>query len=75
MSCKSKSVIRELQTLQLTVAGISATALYDTEANMSCMSYTCYAKLKDPPPSQNIHALSVHSAAGHDSCPMRLLHC
>ena len=32
----------------VTIAVMSATALYDTEANMSCMSYTWYAKLKDP---------------------------
>ena len=37
---------------------------------MSCMSYTCYTKLKIPSPLQNVHVLSAHSATGHDLCPM-----
>ena len=40
---------------------------------MSCMSYTCHVKLKDLPPSQNRHVLSVHSATGHDPCSMGLV--
>ena len=42
---------------------------------MSCTSYTCYAKLKDPPFLENMHALSVHSATSHYLCPMCLVHC
>ena len=42
---------------------------------MSCMSYTCYTKLKIPSPLQNVHVLSAHSATGHDLCPMGIMHC
>ena len=42
---------------------------------MNCISYTCYAKLKEPPPLQNIHAVSVHSVIDHDLYPMDLVHC
>ena len=31
------------------ISGINDNALYDTGANMSCMSYICYVKLKDLP--------------------------
>ena len=28
---------------------VNSTALHDTGANVSCMSYACYIKVKDPP--------------------------
>ena len=56
------------------IVGINGTALYDTGANMSCMSYTCYAKLKDPPPLMSKHALSAPSATGYVLCLMDLIH-
>ena len=49
--------------------------LYDTSAHMSCMSYSCYIKLKDPQPLQNVSALSVPSATGLDLCPIHLTCC
>ena len=52
------------------VVGINASALYDTGANMSYMSHTCYTRLKAFAPLRNRHASSVHSAMGHD-----LIHC
>ena len=61
--------------LPFKIAGMSATDLYDTGPNMSCMSYMCYAKLKDPPPWLNKYAISVHSATGQDLCSMGLVHC
>ena len=56
------------------IAGRNATALYDTSANVSCMSYTCYTKLQDLPSLRNIHVLSLQSATGHDLSPMGLIH-
>ena len=56
------------------IAGINATNVYDTDANMGYMSYTCYTKLRDPPPLRNIHALSVLSAVGHNLCHMGLIY-
>ena len=44
------------------LAAINTITLYDTEANITCMSYACYIEIKDPPPLQNKHALSMHSA-------------
>ena len=45
--------------------GIDGTALYDTGANLSYVSYTCYINLKDPIPLKNVPAMSVHSATGY----------
>ena len=36
-------------TFPVKVAGTNAVALYDTSANLSCVSLTCYSKLKDLP--------------------------
>ena len=55
--------------------GISVTALYYTVANMGCRSCTCFAKLKDHILCEIFNAPSVHSATGHDLCPMGLIHC
>ena len=44
--------------------------VYDTGTIMSC-----YTKLKDLPPLQNIQALTVHSAIRHDISPLGLIHC
>ena len=75
IAMKFKPMIKEIQISQLRWQVISATALYDTEASMSHMSYTSYTKLKDHPPLQNIHALFEHSSMGHNLCPMGLIHC
>ena len=45
---------------------VNAMAVYDTGSNMSCMSYTCYMRLKDPPSLKMVPAMSVYSATGHD---------
>ena len=44
-------------------------------ANMSCMLYACYVKLKDPPSLKMVLAMSVHSATGHDLCLAGLTSC
>ena len=41
------------------VLGIDDAALYDTDANMHCISYTCYTKIKDSPPLRNTHVLCI----------------
>ena len=46
------------------LAGTNVMALY-TGANKSCISLVYYTILKDPPPLENIQALSEHSAMGH----------
>ena len=42
---------------------------------MSCKSYVCCIKLKDPLSLQNIPAMSVYSATGHDLCLVGLTCC
>ena len=54
------------------ITGSKAMTLYDRGGDMSCMSYTCYIHLKDPPTLQNIPTMSVHSATGHDLWPIGL---
>ena len=44
-------------------------------ADMSCMLYAHYVKLKDPPSLNMVHTMSIYSATGHDSCLVRLMHC
>ena len=63
------------ENLPLKIVRVNATALCDTGANLSCMSYTCYMKLKDPPPLQNAATMYVHSATGHYICPIYLTCC
>ena len=41
---------------------------------MSCMSSTCYAKVKGPPLLQNIYVLSLHYMTGHHLHPKGLVH-
>ena len=48
------------------IVGMGTTALYDTGANLSCISYRCLAILKDPPILQDTHAFSVHFTVGND---------
>ena len=45
---------------------------FHMDANMSCMLYTHYVKLKDPQSLKMVPALSVHSATGCDLCPVGL---
>ena len=42
---------------------------------MSCMQYACYKKLKYPPSLKMLSSMSVHSATGHDLCPVGLTCC
>ena len=54
------------------ISGVNVITLYDMGINMSCVSYACYLKLKDPLSLKIVHALSVHSATDHDLCPVGL---
>ena len=49
-------------------------ALYHSTVSMSCLHYACYLKIKNPPPLQNMHVLSVHDT-GHNLCPIVLTQC
>ena len=51
--------------LPVNISGINAVALYDTGANINCVSYACYMRLKDLPSLKMISAMSVHSGIGH----------
>ena len=55
------------------ILGIDLIALYGTCVNLSCISYACYANLRDPPSSKTLPAMSVHSGTGHDLCPVVLM--
>ena len=52
------------------ISGSNVIALYDTGANVIYISYACYMKLNDSPLLKFICAMSVHSATGHNLCPM-----
>ena len=56
------------------ISGVNAVTLHDT-ANMSCISYACYTKLKDSPSLKMVFSMSVHSATGHDLCLKGLTYC
>ena len=55
--------------------GIDATSLYETGANMNCMSYMYNMKLKDQLPLKNVPKMSVHSVTGHHLCLIGLMCC
>ena len=45
------------------------------DTNMSCMSYACYVKLKDPSSLKIVLAMSIHPATGHDLYPIEIICC
>ena len=47
------------------ISVVNVITLYDTCANMSCMSSTCYKKLKNLHLLKMVSSMSVHSATGH----------
>ena len=67
-------MIKEMQ-ISSKIAVINAIALYDTGANMSCISYTCNVILKDPPSFKLVPAMLVHLATQHELCLIELMCC
>ena len=59
----------------LNISGVNVITLHDKGANKSCMSYAYYVKLEDLPSLKIVPAISVHSATGHDFCPVGLMCC
>ena len=55
--------------------GIGDITLYDTSANMNCMSHTCCLKLKDPMSLRHASSMSVCLTVKHDLCLVGLMCC
>ena len=57
------------------ISGANVITLHDAGTNISCTLYTYYVKLKYPLSLEMIPTMSVHSATGHDLCPLGLTCC
>ena len=59
------------------ISEVNIITLYDTVTCISCMSCSCYARLKDPPSFKMVSAMLVHSATitGLHKHPLQDLSC